>query len=201
MNIISSINVDLIEPFPVSESGRAFKWFHSYKNVTESDLTPKTPEEFDTHLRNLIASPGVRSFGVIDKNNKLNLPHEAPLIGMILFEPSGVWNCYVHIASTRRAWGSGFFEEALTVAFDDMFAQAPDLLRISALVMPANGPVKGLARRMGVRYEGCFRDMILKSGNPMNLLHFGVTRPEWTAKRLADENVETPDVQEKTEPL
>jgi RimJ/RimL family protein N-acetyltransferase len=190
MHIISSVNVDLIEPFPVGESARAFKWFHSYRNVTESDITPKTPEDFNIHLRTLLALPGVRSFGVIDKDNKLNIPHEAPLIGMLLFEPAGPWNCYIHLASTRRAWGSGFIDEAITVAVDTLFAEQPDLQRISAFVMPANAPVKGLARRMGMRYEGCMRNIILKNGNPMNLLHFGITRPEWIAKRLSDEQVE-----------
>lgn len=183
MNIISSTNVDLIEPFPVSEARRVFTWLHIYRNIIESDLSPKTPDEFEAFLREVVATPGVRSFGLIDKANKLNFRHEAPLIGMIVFEPSGGWNCYCHIASPRRAWGMGFMDEGVRAALDYLFATSPSLLRVSAMVLDNNGPVKGFIRRLGCRYEGRLRDMLLQNGVPKDVLHFCITRNDWLERQ------------------
>ncbi len=180
MHIISSSNIDLIEPFPLSEAKRAFTWLHCYKNIVETDLSPKTAEEFEAYLNALL--PYCRSFGIIDKFNKLNTKHEAPLVGMIVFEPSTVWNCYVHIASPRRAWGSGFMDEGIVTALQEVFNTEPTLTRVSAYVLENNAPVKGLARRLGFRFEGCIRDMAVQNGALRNLLHFGMTKRDWTDK-------------------
>lgn len=179
MNIIESENIDLIEPFPASECRRVFKWLHAYKNIVETDLSAKTEDEFEVFLKSMIVVPGVRSFGVIDKYNQVGFKHEAPLVGMIVYEPASVWNMYCHIASTRRAWGKGFLDEGIRMSITTLFADDPSLLRVSALVLSTNGPVKGLVRRLGARYEGCMRDMVLQGGEPKDLLHFGITRRTW----------------------
>src|SRR4051812_17902980 len=111
MNIIESQNVDLISPFPPNEAKRVFGWMHAYKSVIETDESPKTPEEFTQYFTEFI--PNLRSYGVVDKHNKLEMKHEAPLIGMIAFQPSESYRGYIHIASTRRAWGTGLFEEGV----------------------------------------------------------------------------------------
>lgn len=180
IHIIEAPDVDLIEPFPMREAKRVFGWLHAYRNIVESDLSPKTPEEFEAYFQRLL--PHIRSFGVIDRDNKLKYRHPAPLIGMIAFEPSTPWNCYIHIASNRRAWGSGFMDQAVTTALDEIFATEPTLLRISAFVLSGNGPVKAMIRRIGGRFEGLHKDWVTQNGKPKNVIHFGVTRQEW--KRL-----------------
>jgi RimJ/RimL family protein N-acetyltransferase len=180
MRVIESTNIDLIEPFPLSEAKRAFGWIHCYRNLIESDLSPKTPEEFEAYLQAIL--PATRSFGVIDKNNQLGFKHEVPLVGMIIFEPATAWNCYVHIASPRRAWGSGFMEEAIKGALTEVFDTEPYLTRVSAYVLENNNPVKGLARRLRWEYEGRMRDLITQNGEPKNVLHFGITRRSWVER-------------------
>jgi RimJ/RimL family protein N-acetyltransferase len=192
MNIISTLDVDLIEPFPVQEARRVFGWFHAYKNIVETDISPKTPEEFEAFFKALI--PNCRSYGIIDKNHKLSIKHEAPLVGIVVFEPQTVYNFYIHVASTRKAWGSGFIDQALNASIDDVFDLVPSLLRISAYVLANNGPVKGLARRMGFKFEGVHSDMVLKDGVPRDLIHFGMTRREWEKRKTAsEENSNKPD--------
>ena len=196
MNIIEAENVDLIEPFPTSECRRVFSWLHAYKNIVETDLSAKTPEEFAEFLGGMVNSPGIRSFGVIDKFNQVGFKHEAPLVGMIVYEPASPWNAYCHVASTRRAWGKGFIDEAIRTTIGQLFGDTPNLLRISALVLSTNGPVKGLVRRLGARYEGCMKDMVLQGGEPRDLLHFGITRKMW----LPDPEPEIVAVQENSVP-
>lgn len=179
MKIIEAANVDLIEPFPITEAKRVFKWLRAYKNIIESDLSPKTPEEFEEYFKTIL--PHIRSFGVIDKNSALGFRHEAPLIGMVVFEPATVWNCYLHIASNRRAWGTGFMDEAVRAGIAEVFASTPNLLRVSAYVLAKNGPVKGMARRLGFTFEGLLRDLVTQRGEPRNVIHFGYTRADWQA--------------------
>jgi RimJ/RimL family protein N-acetyltransferase len=190
MHIIESSNIDLIEPFPITEAKRAFTWLHCYKNIVESDLSPKSAEEFEQFLGALL--PYARSFGVIDKFNKLNTKHEAPLVGMIIFEPSTIWNCFVHIASPRRAWGSGFIDEGITAAVGEIFSTEPSLTRVSAYVLENNAPVKGLARRLGFRFEGCFHDMVTQNNEPRNILLFGMTKKDWQARQAPEQDAAVP---------
>ncbi len=185
MHIIESTNIDLIEPFPIQEAKRVFNWLRCYKNVIESDISPKSPEDFEQFLAAMI--PFTRSFGVIDKFNTLKMKHEAPLVGMIVFEPFTIYNCYIHIASPRRAWGSGFMDEGISTALTEIFATEPTLLRVSAYVLENNGPVKGLARRLGFRFEGCMRDFVTQNSIPKNVLHFGMTKQDWTEKQQVSE--------------
>src|SRR5215204_3569555 len=109
MEIIESQNIDLLTPFPISEAKRVFGWLHAYKSVIETDQSPKTPAEFEAFFTGLI--PNLQSYAVIDKHNVLKMNHAAPLVGMVAFEPQSIWNGWLHIASTRKAWGSGLFEE------------------------------------------------------------------------------------------
>jgi RimJ/RimL family protein N-acetyltransferase len=183
MNILESTNIDLIEPFPVNEGRRVFKWLHAYKNIVETDLSAKTPEDLEAFLTAVVQTPGVHSYGVIDKFNQLGFKHEAPLVGMIIYEPASIWNSYCHVASTRRAWGMGYIDEGIRASLDYLFSNEPQLLRVSALVLATNGPVKGLVRRLGARYEGCMKEMVTQNGQPKDLLHFGITKTEWVAKK------------------
>ena len=177
MNIIEAQDVDLIEPFPMSQAKRAYGWLHAYKNIVEHDLFPQNFEEFEAFLGALL--PYAKSYGIIDKYNKLNIKHEAPIVGMIVLEPTSLWNCYIHIASTRRCWGSGFMDQGIRAVLDHVFEVYPNITRISAFVLSNNHPVKGLARRLGFKFEGILEDMVCQRGEPKDIIHFGMTKRRW----------------------
>lgn len=194
MNIIQGLNIDLIEPFPVSETHRVFGWTHTreghnrYSTVLESDEGPRTLADYEQHMNSLI--PLTRSFGVIDKNH-LAVPedrHEAPLIGMIIFEPSGRWNGYFHVASTRRSWGKGLMDEAGVAAIKEIFTSMPDLTRVSAYMAEKNYMARGLAKRVGLQWEGVFRDFLVNNGHPVSCAHYGLTRKSWNEKCLGEKS-------------
>jgi RimJ/RimL family protein N-acetyltransferase len=177
MRILSGVDVDLLDPFPVSEISHLYSWMRAYKNIVESDLSPKDLPSFERYFNGII--PQCQTYGVIDKNNTLKFRHEAPIIGLVMFEPNTHWNKYIHIASNRRAWGSGFIDQAINLAIKDVFDNIPHLLRISGYVLTNNSPMRALAKRLGWQFEGVMKDMITQDGVAKTLVHYGLTRAMW----------------------
>ena len=190
MNIYSGTNVDLIEPFPTHELKRLIGWLHCYKSIIHSDDSPQTDEELIEYFTNYFKQSNVRSWGLIDKNNKLNIQHEAPLVGFGAFEfaglPSEARNGYLHCATTRKAWGAGVIDEAYQIGVNTVFTEHPCLLRVSSFVLNNNYPARKLALRMGMKIEGVLEDAVLQQGIPKPLTHFGLTRRRWLANQALE---------------
>lgn len=179
MKIIEGPNVDLIEPFPLNQISRAVGWLHCYKTWVTTDDGPQTPEDIEKCLLAMFQSPNVRSWGIIDKNNKINSKHEAPIVGFLILEHNGMRNSYCHVATTRRAWGSRLVDEAVAIGMKQVFDDTPQLLRISAFIVKNNAPARALMERMGLRFEGVFPDYLMRDGAPAALAHYGITRRAW----------------------
>ena len=190
MKIYSGTNVDMIEPFPLSEIHRIVGWIHCYKTIIHSDDSPQTDEELLKYFTNYFQQPNIRSWGLIDKHNKLNIHHEAPLVGFGAFEaagtPDAARNGYFHCATTRKAWGSGIINEAAKIAFGAVFDEHPNLLRISSFVINNNYPARQLARKLGMKTEGVLEDAVLQQGIPKPITHFGLTRRQWNLYKLEE---------------
>ena len=177
MRIIEAQNVDLIEPFPINELPRFLGWLHCYKTQMEVDGDPQTPEEKLAYYQQLM--PLSPSWGVIDKNNKLNYKHEAPLVGIVYLQGgASPANCYVHLASTRRAWGSGLMDEAAQILIRHVFEVYPSLQRISGAILNNNKPAKAFAKRQGFKQDGLLKDFVTQQGQPRSVAHFGILRRE-----------------------
>lgn len=177
MRVIEGQYADLIDPFPRKEIHRVYGWMHCYRTMTESDISPKTPEEFDSFFNSLLNT--VVSYGIIDKQNLTNSKHEAPLVGIITFEPHTIWNGFVHVASTRKAWGKGIMDEAGQLVIKDLFDNLPSILRLSAWIFKNNIPAQHYVVRAGFRKEGVLRDYILQDGAPKTIFQYGLTRREY----------------------
>jgi RimJ/RimL family protein N-acetyltransferase len=72
-------------------------------------------------------------------------------------------------------------EEAGKVIITDVFEKFPDLIRISSFVINNNFPARGLAKRLGFKFEGTLEDSIVQSGEPRPASHFGLTKKNWIA--------------------
>lgn len=199
MNLIECQDVDLIMPFPVREAHRVYGWMHCYKTICETDSSPKTKEDFETWMQTQLSNPNLLTFGVIDKNNKLNLKHPAPLIGIVMFERAGETNGYLHCVSSRKAWGSGFMDQALRAVITAVFKNIPELLRVSSMPLDKNFPAKAMARRMGGVFEGRLDDMCLQDGEPVAVVHFGITRRNWQNQQQQLTEAVTPSVSPEIE--
>lgn len=200
MKIYSGTKVDLIESFPANEIKRLIGWLHCYKSIIHSDDSPQTDEELINYFTSYFKQPNVRSWGLIDKNNSINIHHEAPLVGFGAFEyagaPEGARNGYFHCATTRKAWGAGIIDEAYRIAVDTVFTESPSLLRVSSFIINNNYPARKLAQRVGMKIEGVLEDAVLQQGIPKPLTHFGLTRRRWEHNR-AMEKID--DVQDTTQ--
>lgn len=185
MNIISGSNVDLISPFPVSEVRRVFGWNHCYRTITENDDTPNTIDEFTTHMHGILAV--CPSWGIVDKNHITNNSHEAPLVGIGLFEPAGPRAGYFHVATARKAFRTGLIDEAGELVIKTLFDGVPGLLRVGAYMDEKNAPAKALCRRLGFKFEGVCEDAILQNGQPKNVAYFGLTRRSWICRHNKQE--------------
>jgi RimJ/RimL family protein N-acetyltransferase len=179
MRILESKAIDLIEPFPLSQVKRLRGWLFCYKSLVTSDADPSEPAEVIARLETLLAAPHVRSWGIIDKFNSINSRHEAPLVGCLMFERVSPYNGYVHVATNRMAWGRHFADEAGQILIKDVFDSTPELLRLSAAIISKNYPARELCKRLGFEREGTFKNFILQNSNPMDVVHYGMTRERW----------------------
>lgn len=183
MNIITGENVDLIAPFPPGETRRVFGWNYCYRTFQESDDVPTTQVAFTEHIDGVL---GVcPSWGIIDKHRVTNQRHEAPLVGVVLYEPAGHRAGYVHFASGRKAFKMGLVDEAMRDVIAAIFAAQPDLLRVGMYMDEKNSPVKWLAKRLGFKFEGVCRDMVIREGMLRDMVYYGLPRREWMASLTA----------------
>lgn len=198
MQILQAQNIDLITPFPIAEIKRLVGWLHCYKSVMWADGLPDTDEAMEAYC--LQALKEVLSFGVIDKNQSLGYKHEAPMIGVVWFEAGSTpANCYIHFASTRRAWGSGLMNEAASAAIDFIFNNYQAIQRISGCIINANKPAKNYLKRIGFRQDGLFKDFVTQHGKPVSMAHFGLTRREqWLALEALKNSKEIPLINPQT---
>lgn len=204
MRIISGQNVDLLTPFPITEVSRVYGWNHCYRTFTENDDVPSEQVEFTQRMAELISI--CPSWGLIDKHAITNPKQEAPLIGIGVYEPGGPHHGFMHFASGRKAFKMGLLDEAGAMVVKDLFETFPGLLRVGAYTDDRNSPVKALVRRLGLKFEGLCRDMILKEGKPRNVAYFGITRKEYecpstiSCNSLSSTSAEQ-EVQSPAEPL
>jgi RimJ/RimL family protein N-acetyltransferase len=187
MRIIEGTNVDLISPYPAAELDRAVQWFFQYSSYTGDDSSAKTPENIKQVLEQVLENH--LTYGLIDKNNTTKNNHEAPLVGVISFAPQSQWNGYLHIATSRAAWGrkAGFSiaEESLKLVIADVWEQHPTVMRQSALMMAKNHPARKLAERCGLVVDGVFQNFFRIADKPADAIHLGILK---TTKESLEDN-------------
>jgi RimJ/RimL family protein N-acetyltransferase len=177
MQVIECQDVDLISPFPSHEIPRLRRWLYCYKSLILDDSIA-TEEDLETYLVRAMNVPNGTTWGLIDKFNKTNAKHEAPLVGFVGFELTTPYNGYIHLASSRSCWGNGFIDEAVKKVITLVFDTIP-VLRVSCALIDRNKPAKALLYRLGFSKDGKFENFILQNGQPQTVVHFGLTRERW----------------------
>lgn len=178
-DVVPGARVDLIEPFPVSQINRIYGWMRSFKNVVIHDDFPHTRGPFRDFIRMVLASPGVRSWAVLDRDDTLGKGVPGAIIGIFMFEPYSSFNGFLHVASGFSAFGSGLMDEAAVLVFQELFDSQPKLQRLSAFIHEKNIPAQNIAKRTGFKKEGTLEDAILQRDEPASLVIMGLTRRRW----------------------
>lgn len=177
MLIVNGPEVDLISPFPVNQIHRVYGWMQCVRNLTSHDFGPKTKEDFDVMAQNYIDT--MLTFGIIDRDNKLQLSHPAPLVGILAFETPIPTVACMQFASTRKAWGTRIIDQAIQIAVDKLFKDTTYLLRVATLVGEKNTPARTFLKRNGFIKEATFKDMVLVNGSPVNMVQMAALRSQW----------------------
>lgn len=164
----------------MSQVAAAAGWMHCYKTLLWGDDGPKSDEEIVQFLTHRL--PLIRSWGVIDKNSLTNPKQEAPIVGLIVFEPGSPYNGYTHLASNRKAWGNklcdpSLMDQAAALCVAEVFDSMPDIQRISVATFAKNAPAKAMCKRLGFHKDGYFVNMGKIDGVPQDVVHYGLTRP------------------------
>jgi RimJ/RimL family protein N-acetyltransferase len=187
MKIIEGRDVDLLYPFPQKELKRVFNWLRCYRTIPEIDSFPSTAEALAEAIGKI---PTLQTFGIVDKNNFLQVRHEVPLIGIYTFDRDTMVNGNIHVASNRKAWNSRLVDQAGLTLINHMFRFIPELTRVTINCLSSNGPGRALAKGLGFRYEGCIRDAVVINNIPTNMALNGLTRTDWNELGLAETVIE-----------
>lgn len=183
MNVLLGRNVDVISPFPARAINAAVGWMYCYKTMVFGDQGPQTKEDIAAFLELQLAQPNVLSWGIVDKDNLTNSKQsDFPLVGVVFFEHTVQENGYVHIASSRKAWGERIARPGLVDQGCDLIKQAiweelPGLRRCSIATFASNRAARHLAQRLGFRQDGYFEGMGTLNGQAQDIVHFGLMRP------------------------
>jgi RimJ/RimL family protein N-acetyltransferase len=194
MHVVPGGDVDLISPFPIKEIAAVIGWTHCYKTMIFGDEGPQNDEELAQLIAAHIANH--RTWGIVDKANLTKgTKVDVPLVGIIICDKTSPYNAYMHIASNRKAWGNkiakpGLIEQAGHLVIPDVFKGDPSLTRISIAVEDNNKAAISLAKRVGFKQDGCFKDMIMQAGKPRAAMHFGYLRSEYEQLRQQHDNNE-----------
>ena len=179
--VITGDSVDLLSPFPPVYIDRLVKWTHQFKSLLSWDLGPQTDEEIKEHIEDTIANR--QTFAVIDKYNLIGLPNPTGpiVVGAFILDVASPVNIYMHVVSQRRVWGKGLIDEAVDVLIKDLFDSNEILLRLSATMVKTNRAVVSFAKRHKFKHEGTISDMLLVNGQPVDVVHMGLTRRDYLA--------------------
>jgi RimJ/RimL family protein N-acetyltransferase len=187
MHIVPGGDVDLISPFPVKELAAVIGWTHCYKTIILGDEGPQNDDELYQLLEAHIASH--QTWGIVDKNNLTKCTKtDVPLVGIAVFDLTSPYNGYLHVASNRKAWGNklaqpGLMEQAGHLVIPNIFETNPGVKRISISVEDNNKAAINLAKRIGFKQDGCFKDMIMQKGQSRAAIHLGYLRSEYEQLR------------------
>jgi ribosomal-protein-alanine N-acetyltransferase len=105
---------------------------------------------------------------------------DGQLIGTCgLFRWNRSWhNCVIGYEIARDCHGQGYMREALDAVLEYGFTDM-ELHRIQAEMHPDNAASKGLAKRLGFRFEGVHREQGFWSGRFHDLDCYSLLRQEW----------------------
>lgn len=78
-----------------------------------------------------------------------------------------------------KNWGQGYGHEALSLWFDYLFENRPELVRLDLQTWSGNKGMEKLALKLGFKLEGRFRQARIVKGQYFDSLHFGILKTEW----------------------
>lgn len=180
--LLAGKDVDVLEPFPEAYWPQATQWMYRHHTLVFGDQGPQTPEEIEVFLRTRSKQPGIRTWGIVDKNNLTQVRStDIPLVGVVFWEQDSPYNGYIHLASNRRGWGPklaqpSLVEQGAELIKQELWDSTPSLQRISTIMFAHNKAARTLANALGLVKDGYFKSMGCIKGKPIDMIHYGLLR-------------------------
>jgi RimJ/RimL family protein N-acetyltransferase len=158
--------ISVVKPFPPNAVPRIWRWMSDVPCRVCDDFAPCTLEEF---LAQWEQRRGVDTWGVL-RNGELG--------GYVSFEKLTPVVGTVHVLFKRSFWGRGTTIPALELVYAQAFEQS-GVSKILSLVFRDNHAIRALARHVGAREEGIFRNHTMRNGKPVDMVAIGLLKGEF----------------------
>lgn len=170
-----------LRPLAPADYRLVHAWYNDPDLVAPFDrYAPDTFEEFVRSIESAAREPTSLAprFAVEDRKT-------GELVGVVgyylahpVLEYLDVW----YLLGARSARGRGLGREAVALLVDYVFRTQP-IERVGASVDVDNLPSNRLVEALGFRSEGTLRSALFHHGRWHDVRIYGVTRPEWSARR------------------
>lgn len=89
----------------------------------------------------------------------------------------------MHWSISHEYWGKGFMTEAAAAVRNTTFSTFANCHRIYAQALPENIGSWRVMEKIGMQREGTLRQVFPQKGNWVDLVTYGILRPEWEKKK------------------
>lgn len=172
----------------------------------QTQLKPLFPEDVTQEYVSWLKDPGVNEFlearfkkhtlatqrayvrgfdqktkflwGIFDKKTKKHIG----VITLYDIHPMHKYANYGYLIGNKKYWGTGAAQEAIALVFDFAFLK----LRIRSISTGAYAPNVASVfnyKKMGLSYQGTFKERLLYKGAFVDQVWYGITRDEWLSRR------------------
>jgi len=180
MVVLEGPNVRLRPP-AVAEYPELFAWYNDPEVVAPYDrFTVDTMDSFVASVEGAASDPAsLAPRFVVERRER---PGPIGFVGYYRAHPVleivDVW----YVLGDRGARGKGYGSEAVRLLIDYLFGHGA-LERVGATCDVENVPSFRLLESLGLRKEGTLRSVLFHHGRWHDVLVYGITRSEWTARR------------------
>jgi len=159
------MKIETIRPFPLSAVPRVWNWMQSLRTKLCDDYAPQSLDEFLAHWERQTCD----TWGVL---------RDGELGGYVSFEKLTPVVGTAHILFKRSFWGFRTTIPALELVYAQAFERS-GVSKILSLVFRDNHAIRALARHVGAREEGIFRNHTMRNGKPVDMVAIGLLKGEF----------------------
>jgi RimJ/RimL family protein N-acetyltransferase len=158
--------VSVVSPFPAQDVPRIWSWIAAFRKNVADDFGP---QNLDAFVKNWQAQEtGTTSYAVY---------RGGELGGMITITPISPVLASSHCLFKKEFWGVGTTDEAMKIVYGKVFDAGFN--KISSMAFADNGNIKAMAKRLGAKVEGVFRQQTMRNGKLTDMVSIGLTKEDF----------------------
>lgn len=159
------MTIETIKPFPLNAAPRVWMWMNELRSRVCDDYAPKTLDEFLANWERRTA----QSWGIL---------RGGELGGLVTFEKISPVVGTAHVLFKRSFWGFKTTIPALEMVYREAFATS-GVSKILSMVFRDNYGIRHLAKHVGAREEGIFKNHTMRDGKLVDMVAIGLQEEEF----------------------